>query len=98
MKKSYNIELKINETLKSVEGITQAEPNPFYYTRLKARMERELLQSKTVLGWTFKPIYAYACLATVLMLNVFTIITINNKSSQPKDTVQVYNLYNPNGI
>jgi hypothetical protein len=98
MKKSNDIEQKINETLNSVEGITQAEPSPFYYTRLKARMERELLQPKTVLGWTFKPIYAYSCLAMVLMLNVFTIITINNKSSQSKDTIQIYKLYNPNGL
>jgi hypothetical protein len=98
MEKSYKIEQQINETLNSLDGIRQAEPKPFYYARLKARMERELLQPKTVLGWTFKPIYAYASLALVLSINVFTIITLSNKSSQPKDAVHVYSLYDPNGL
>lgn len=99
MKKSYDIQQKVDETLKALDGIEQAKPNPFFYTRLKARMERELLQPKTVLGWTFKPIYAYASLALVLSINIFTIITLNNKSSQPpKDKVHVYSLYDPNGL
>jgi hypothetical protein len=98
MKKSYNIEQKVDETLKAFDGINQAEPKPFYYTRLKARMERELLQPKTVLGWTFKPIYAYASLALVLSINIFTIVTLNNKSSQPLKDTQVYSLYDPNGL
>jgi hypothetical protein len=98
MKKSYDIDKKVDETLKSLAGMNQAEPNPFYYTRLKARMERELLQPKTVWGWTFKPVYVYASLAIVLLINVFTIATINNKRSQPKDYVQVYSLYDPNGL
>jgi hypothetical protein len=99
MKNLDNIENKIEETLKAFEGINQAEPKAFFYTRLQARMERELLEPKTVLAWTFKPIYAYASLALVLSINIFTIITLNNKSSQPpKDNVQVYSLYDPNGL
>jgi hypothetical protein len=98
MKKSYDKDQKVDETLKSLDGMNQAEPNPFYYTRLKARMERELLQPKTVWGWTFKPVYVYASLVLVLSINVFTIATINKKSSQPKDSIQVYSLYDPNGL
>jgi hypothetical protein len=98
MKKSEEIEQKVDETLNALDGMKQAEPKPFYYTRLKARMERELLQPKTLLGWTFKPIYVYASLAFVLSLNIFTIITFNNKSSQPPKDAQVYSLYDPNGL
>jgi hypothetical protein len=98
MKKSYDIEQKVETTLKAFDGMAQAEPNPFYYTRLKARMEKELLQPKTVLGWTFKPVYVYASLVVVLLINVFTIVTLSNKSSQPKDSAQIYSLYDPNGL
>jgi hypothetical protein len=98
MKKTYEIEQKVEKTLKALDGIEQAKPNPFYYTRLKARMEKELLQPKTVLGWTFQPVYAYASLVIVLLINVFTIVTLNNNSSQPKDTAQIYSLYDPNGL
>jgi hypothetical protein len=98
MKLYYDIDKKVEETLKSLDGVNQAEPNPFYYTRLKARMEKELLQPKSVWGWTFKPLYVYASLAIVLLINVFTIATINNKSSQTNDAVQVYSLYDPNGL
>lgn len=98
MKKSYDIEQKVETTLKAFDGMAQAEPNPFYYTRLKARMEKELLQPKTVLGWTFKPVYAYASLVVVLLINIFTIVTLNNKSSHPKDSAQTYSLYDPNGL
>jgi hypothetical protein len=98
MKNFDNIENKIEETLKAFEGINQAEPKPFFYTRLKARMERELVETKTVLGWTFKPIYVYVSLTLVLTINIFTIITFINKSSQPPNDSQVYGLYDPNGL
>jgi hypothetical protein len=98
MKKTYDIEQKVETTLKAFDGMEQAEPNPFYYKRLKARMERELLQPKTVLGWTFKPVYVYASLVVVLLINVFTIVTLNNKSNQPMGAAQIYSLYDPNGL
>ena len=41
MKKNYQIEEEIERTLQSLEGIKPAEPTPFFYTRLQARMEKK---------------------------------------------------------
>ena len=53
-----NMDTRIEQTINALEGIKAAEPKAYFYTRLHARMERELLTPKTVLGWQFKPIYA----------------------------------------
>jgi hypothetical protein len=82
MKKNYYIEQKINETLKSAEGISQAEPSPFYYARLKARMERELLYPKTILGFQLKPIYAYSVIIALVIINTLAISNFNNNQKQ----------------
>jgi hypothetical protein len=41
MKKHYNHDEEIERTLQSLEGIQQAKPSPFFYTRLQARMSRK---------------------------------------------------------
>lgn len=93
-----NINNEITKTLNSLEGINQAEPKAFFYTRLHARMEKELLEPKVVLGFRFKPIYAYSTLAFILLLNIFTILTISKQNNQPKENEPAYSLYNANGI
>jgi hypothetical protein len=87
-----NIENKIEETLKAFEGISQAEPSPFYYTRLKARMEKELLQPKTVLGFQLKPIYAYSIFFALVVINIFAISNFKNHQNHPLQE-ESYSLY-----
>lgn len=72
------IEQKIEEALKSLEGIITAEPKPFFYTRLCARMEQELLQPKTILGFQLKPIYAYSVIMALIVINAFAISNFKN--------------------
>ena len=87
-----NIENKIEETLKAFEGITQADPQAFFYTRLHARMERELLQTKTVLGFQLKPIYAYSVIMALVIINVFAISNFKNHQNNPSQE-DSYSLY-----
>ena len=61
-----------DQYLESLSGMQEAETPPFFYTRLKARMENE---SKTR-GWNFslKPVWLVTMLTIFLLLNSFLLI------------------------
>ncbi len=74
-------ETEIEAVLNSLEGVQRAEATPFFYTRLKARMEREY-SSKGFAGVAWlRPSMAFAILAIFVILNVVTII---NKKTNPE--------------
>jgi hypothetical protein len=98
MKNFDNIENEVEKTLNSLEGINQAEPKAFFYTRLHARMEKELLEPKVFLGFQFKPIYAYSTLAVILLLNIFTILNLTKPDAPRQANEPNYCLYDANGI
>jgi len=89
-----DIEIKIQQTINALEGIESAEPKAFFYTRLHARMARELLKPKTVLGWQFKPIYAVSAVLLLLLINIFTYI---NLEKTEKNVQEQYRLYESGG-
>ena len=70
------IETKVEKTINALEGIQTAELTPYFYSRLHARMERELLTPKKVLGWQFKPIYALSVVLIILIINILTIFNL----------------------
>src|SRR5450631_3379772 len=59
----------VDEHLQAVQGMQEAETDPFFYTRLKARMEK----GKTAQGWSFplKPAWVITTLLLLLVLNGF---------------------------
>lgn len=67
MKKKYIETPLVNEYLQSILGMKAAETDSFFYTRLKARMEKELIKTKTKqnLKWAF----AICTLAIFLSIN-----------------------------
>lgn len=85
------------EYLKSIEGMNEAEASPFFYTKLKARMEKETEEKK---GWIFqlKPAYIIAMLLIFLSINSFVVINqVQSKkaeatSSTLKSFANSYNL------
>lgn len=83
MKKKQRIQEEVEKTLNSLEGIKRAEPRPFFYTRLQAKMEQKL-RPKARPNWSVRPVYVFATLAIVLMLNVVTIVTFTKSSHQPQ--------------
>lgn len=80
-----NINEEIRKTLAVTDDLKKAEMPEFFYTRLKARMEREILPAnKPKLAWMFKPAFVIPTLAVVLLLNVVTIgqfVKKNNRSN-----------------
>ena len=99
---------KIEEILSSLDGSQKAAVSNFFYTRLKARMEKE---SEPVIkkSWILRPAFALTVLAAVLFINAFVILkedgTKNDSISEitnDTDTLQSiaaeYNLNDNNSL
>ena len=70
--------------LKSLEGIKDAEPKDFFYTRLKIRLAKEQKD------WIFplKPAWMIAALALFLLANTFILIE-KSKSDKNAQTASI---------
>lgn len=66
------ITTQINKTLESIDNIGQAETTPFFETRLKAKMEKQLLTNSYGLI-VKKPVWAIASLAAFLCINLYVL-------------------------
>ncbi|MBI1782474.1 MAG: hypothetical protein HYR66_14105 [Sphingobacteriales bacterium] len=90
MNRKEEIAKKVEEALESFAGVQQAEPAPFFYTRVRSQLE------KNTLGWwesfgTFitRPVVAFASILLVVLLNAAVIYTQRSNSIQPAITEQV---------
>lgn len=80
-----------DEFLQSIEGISETEPAPYFYTRLKVRMEKK---SEIISVW--KPAMAFA-LSVFLALNIYFLST-NTKTEKNNNPVQEFaNSYHLSG-
>ena len=61
----------VDEYLQSFEGINETETGAFFYTRLKARMEKENGQS---VSFPLKPAWVLSLLAFFLFINAFFLV------------------------
>lgn len=75
-----------DEYLESLHHIQSAETDPFFYTRLKARMEDQTKHP----GWNlpFKPIWVVSILVIFLFINTFFLVTTvkQNKETTEQNT------------
>lgn len=73
MKQKSDIEKRVEETLNSLNGIQRAAPQPWLFSRVKAKMLREEEEEKTIWGiigsFLSKPVVAIAGLFLILFLN-----------------------------
>lgn len=68
---------EVNKTLASLEGLEPADPGPYFYSRLRARMTNQ----ETTVTWVWK-----LALAVLILINVFTfVITDQTNDSQTLD-------------
>jgi hypothetical protein len=97
---------KIEDILGSLEGLQKATAPDFFYTRLKARLEKEIIPAATNPARMLKPVYAWAALAVVLLINAAVILAKSNSnemiSSNETETLESiaadYNLNDVTGI
>jgi hypothetical protein len=75
---------KVEDILGSLDGVSKAVAPDFFYTRLKARMEKgfEPVGSKS---WALRPVYAMAALVVVVLVNAAVIF--NGQNNTTEDTV-----------
>ncbi len=69
-----------DEILDSLKGIKRAAAPDFFYTRLRARMEREQEKSAASNWWVLRPAYAAALIAVVIVVNLAVVFTRNLSS------------------
>lgn len=77
----------VDEYLQGIQGIQEVGTDDFFYTRLKARMEKENSQR----GWIFplKPVWIIGTLALLLAVNGFMLSQQSKtKSTTPTSSLQ----------
>src|ERR1700752_1537016 len=89
MKSNQSINNRINDALASIDGIERAEPKPFLFTRVMAKMQatKETVWEKAS-GFISRPSFAIAGLSLVIVLNIMVITARSkeNKTSYSTDT------------
>jgi hypothetical protein len=66
-----NIDKRVEETLDSLDGIQRASAGPFFYTRLKAKLEEgEKSVWETISSFISRPAMVFATVCVVLLLNI----------------------------
>lgn len=79
MEPKKTIEGKIERALESLDGMQRATPQPWFYTRVKARLQREEKTIWESIGsFLSKPAVAMAGLGMILVLNIFVLSKQDN--------------------
>lgn len=72
---------KIDEVMQSLDGIGKASPQPFFFTRLEARMQKEKSRWEVISSFVAKPIVAFACICLIIMINAAVIFSSANSKN-----------------
>ena len=89
MKNLYKIEQEIDKTMASLDGIEQAKPRPFFYTRLETKMQQRYLpNTKMVL----RPAFIWSFLALILILNSIDRLVIEFNLSPSETHLRILNI------
>ena len=96
---------RIDEMLNSLDGVKKAVAPDFFYTRLRARLEKGLIINAKP-KWVLRPVYIFSTLLLVIAINAFVFLRNQNVTSATADnneTVQQsiaseYNIYDINSV
>lgn len=71
MKSSEELSQKVESVLNSFEAVEKAEPAPFFYTRVRARLEHsEKSIWENVVSFLTRPMVAVAAVLLVIIINL----------------------------
>ena len=65
---------KVDEILGSLDGIQKTSAPDFFYTRLKARMEKGY-EPAVPKSWVLRPVYAMSALVVIVLINAAVIFS-----------------------
>ena len=88
---------KIEDILNSLDGVSRASAPDFFYTRLKARMEKGLVADSGIIKKrVLYPVYALAAVIFVMLINATILIsnrdTTTNTNSETASINETENL------
>ncbi|HEY6504714.1 MAG TPA: hypothetical protein VIZ28_12115 [Chitinophagaceae bacterium] len=84
MSKQSDIGKRIDETLESLRGVQRAELSPWFFTRVKARLERDQHNIwETAGSFMARPAIAIAGLVLILCINAFIVFEKDTLPSDP---------------
>ena len=100
MNKETDFGKRADKTLESLDGIQRAEPQPYFFTRLKARLEREDKSIWEMIGSLLaRPAIAVVGLCLILALNVIILVQkettttpsyVSADNMQPQDDENIF--------
>ena len=94
-----DIDIKIQQTLESIENIGQASVPDFFETRLRARMEKQFIAKKASWIQIQKPVWIIASLTTLLFINIYLLgserknIAVKSRHEEPANIGSFANDY-----
>jgi hypothetical protein len=83
---------ELEKTLEVVGSIKKAEMPPFFYTRLKARMENEKLTSGKPV-WILKPAFAISLLIITMAINGLTLKSFVQKNANKSSSINAKEVF-----
>jgi hypothetical protein len=86
MEKEPSTEQRIDEILESFNGMQRAETHPFFYTRLQAKLEYRV-NKKNSWDWAGKPVFSFATLLLLLVLNIIAVSAYLNTKKVATQTL-----------
>lgn len=72
----------IEEVMNSLDGVERAKANPFLYTRIVARLEKQNSAWEKVAYWLGKPVFAIGAVAIFLAVNISAIMVDQNQADE----------------
>jgi hypothetical protein len=99
MNKQTDIGKKVEKALESLDGLHRAEPRPFLFTRVKARLERDQKNSwETIGSFLTRPVVAIAGLCLILAMNVFILTQKENDTPVNKISANSQQALEPESV
>ena len=90
MNKMTDIQKSIDEAMDSILHINRATPQPFFYTRLLARISRqESNYWESISRLVSRPAFAFMTISMVLLLNIFVAVNETTASSATPELSEV---------
>jgi hypothetical protein len=80
MTKKNHIQQEIEKTLQSLDGAERAEANPFLFTRIRARMQRQRGWER-ITSFMMRPVIAFSVLFLIISVNAFVLFRSENNTA-----------------
>lgn len=82
---------KIDEALKSFDGMGKASPRPFFFTRLEARMVNQKSIWEEISSFVAKPMVSFACICLIIIINAAVIFSSSNATTSITNSISQQN-------